>query len=165
MAITNEKSTEVTNQDVSPRVNNQTQVDKGRVRYQKFTFTQSAAAGDAGSTMLLVRLPATGRVIPHLSKIYTIDAFGAARTLDVGFAAHNLRTDGTAVVADTDFFITALDVSSANASALFDESDTDAVKDGFFPDAEEPVDILATVNGGTIPAATKIRGVVAYVLD
>jgi len=159
MAVTNQKSNEVTDLDASPVVLPDTSKRHGRVRINRFTFTQSGV-GDAGSDVVLARLPAHSRVIGHVSKLY-FSAFGAARTLDVGYKAYT-EVDGDAVVASTNFFATAVDVSGAG-SLVFDEAGTAAAQQGQKFDG--PVDLVATVAGGTIPAAATLSGWVFYVVD
>ena len=60
MAVTNQNSTEYANLIAVPLVRNETTDWNGRLRFQRFTFTQSGA-GDATSTVTLTKLPA-GRV-------------------------------------------------------------------------------------------------------
>ena len=160
MAVTNEFSDQITDLDATPVVLQDTSSVHGRLRLFRFTFTQSAAAGDADSSVTFARLHAHSRVIGHLSKMY-FSAFGAARTLDVGYKAYT-DIDGTAQVADADFFATAVDVSSAG-SLVFDESDTAAAHQGKKFDGE--VDLVCDVAVDTIPAAATLDGHVVYVLD
>lgn len=148
MAVTTEKSTQVTNLDATPVVRLDPIDLGGRVRVARVSFTQGAAAGDAGSTAELARVPANATVLPHLSKLY-FSAFGAARTLNVGTSA------------DEDLFATAVDVSAAGSLAL-DEADTTAVKDGVDNDGTSDLAIFAKVAGGTIPAAATIKGFIYY---
>jgi hypothetical protein len=89
-------------------------------------------------------------------------AFGAARTLDVGYAAHTNDRTGATVVADTAAFASAVDVSSAGNLALDESESAGALTDVVF---EGKARILATVAGGTIPAGATIKGDIFYVED
>jgi len=159
MAVTNQFGTEVTNLDATPVVLNETHKSHGNQRIFRFTFTQSGA-GDATSDVVFARIPAHSRVVGHLSKMY-FSAFGAARTLDVGYQAYT-DTDGTAVVADPNLLATAVDVSSAG-SLVFDEANTAGANQGRLFDGE--VDLVATVAVDTIPDAATLDGYVVYVMD
>ena len=165
MAITNEKSTQVTNQDANPQIKNPKFQMNGDQKYMFFNFTQGAAAGDAGSTALLVRIPGgQGHILPVMSHIEH-SAFGAARTLDVGIAAHTDRS-GAAVAAVADNIDDGRDVSGAGSGFMgtgtngkqFIAYDIGATK-GQVAQA----DVLATVNVDTIPAAATLTGWITYV--
>lgn len=163
MAVTNEKSAQVTNQDANPPSMNPAYDSGGKVKIQMCEFTQGAAAGDATSTMLLCRIPAgQGRILKKLS-VLTWSAFGASRTLDVGYSAHTKR-DGTAVSAGVDILEDGRDVSAAGGAGVVLGAGTNADDAVVFTyDSKAPIDILATVAGGTIPAAATITGWIAYV--
>lgn len=162
MAVTNQKSTEYTNQSATPPTVMDTTQLHGVVRFAKVTFTQDGA-GDATSTVGLVELPA-GRVrlIGDMSYL-RISAFGASRTLDIGWAAYT-DIDGAAVVADADGLDDGLDVSAASAINL---GSATATTDGdtYKFESQSGVVINATVLGGTIPDAATIKGYIAYVMD
>lgn len=154
MSVTTEKSTQIISLDAVPRSLLDNLDLGGNARVARFTFTQGAAAGDATSTATLFKVQARERLVGYLSKLY-FSAFGASRTLDVGYAAHTNERTGVAVTADTDAFCTAVDVSSAG-SCLFDEAGTAAAIEGFVFEGE--ANVLATVAGGTIPAAATLKG-------
>lgn len=133
--------------------------DHGRVKCVSFEFNQGAVAGDATSTALLIKLPAGKlRVLSNLSQI-SFSAFGASRTLDVGFTAYNLL-DNTAVNADPDYFASAVDVSAAGVTQ-FSESTTPARSQ--YLESREGIWVNATVAGGTIPASATLTGYIVYV--
>lgn len=160
MAVTVQYSAEFTNHNAALPIYVPSYTWRGRLRVAYFRFTQSGA-GDANSTAELVHLPAGKiRVLGNLSTIY-FDAFGAARTLDVGYRAHT-NEDGTAVAEDEDFFATAVDVSAAG-SAVLDEAGSAAR--AALLDSTEGVDIYAKVEGGTIPDTTVLEGFIVYVVD
>lgn len=140
--------------------------DHGKLRFAYFEFTQSAAAGDIGSTIELMKLPpGAKRVIPCLSRI-TCSAFGAARTLAIGHRAYRkagVTAGGLNVPTDealnASAFVAALDVSAAlNAAAI-----STVVEYDMF--SQNEVTIYATVAGGTIPAGTTIKGFFVYVYE
>jgi len=163
MAVTTETSTQRSNPIASPPVMNPAYEDHGRLRVKAFTFTQGAAAGDATSTQGLVKLPpGKGRVYLGLSLLEN-SAFGASRTLDVGYAAHT-QTDGTAVAADPNAFDNAIDVSSLASAAL--GSDVAAASGKMWEfDSKAGIDIGAVVAGGTIPAGATLTGYIVYSQD
>ena len=157
MAVTTEKSTQYTEQTtdgskVDP-------ADHGKVEIAYFSFTQGASAGDAGSIAELIKLPAGKiRVLTEESQI-AFSAFGASRTLDVGYQAYT-NSSGTAVAIDADYFASAVDVSSAGELVL-NESATPALAQEL--DSQDGIVIQADVAGGTIPAAATLEGYIKYV--
>lgn len=160
MAVTTEKSTQLTSIEATPPTMLDTRDNHGRLRYARFTFTQGAAAGDIASYQRLVKLPAGKvRVILELSKIRT-SAFGAARTLDFGWEAY---TKNGAAVAKSDAGLDAAqDVSAAIGYAPVGTILLDETKEF---DSDTGVVLCTKVAGGTIPAAATISGHVAYVVD
>lgn len=130
----------------------------GRVKALSFVYTQDGA-GDATSTQTLIKLPA-GKimVLTKLSQI-EVSAFGASRTLDVGFTAYN-ELDNTAVSADPDYFASDVDVSSATSFAL-NESATPTMAQ--YMESRDGIVVQAAVSGGTIPDGTTIKGFILYV--
>jgi hypothetical protein len=159
MAVTTEKSAQINNAEAAPVVLNDNVDVYGKLRVAVFDFTQGAAAGDATSTMDLAVLPHGNiRILPELSHI-AFSAFGASRTLDIGFLAY---TDwkSAAVVADPNYFATAIDVSSAGA-AKFSEALTAPAKPQYR--SKDGLTVQATVAGGTIPAGATLTGFIVYV--
>ena len=172
MAVTNEKSTQVTNLESSPPVGIPTTDWKGVKRILRFTFEQgetaeTPAAGDPGSTAELVKLPA-GNIRILTSECYMHrSAFGSGRTLDIGLRAYS-TVDGTAIAEDADSLVDGLSVSSAGA-ALWSAATAGAAVDGLdetaFIQSKEGVTVFATVLGNTIPAGAKLTGFITYVQD
>lgn len=157
MAVTNLNSTQYALQ-VGPG----TEIDHpyhGRVKCMTFEFAQGAVAGDATSTATLIRLPA-GKIM-ILTKLSQIEfsAFGASRTLDVGYAAYT-NLSATAVAAAPAYLASAVDVSSAG-SMLLNESTTPTMSQ--YIETRDGLVLNATVAGGTIPAAATIKGYILYV--
>jgi hypothetical protein len=127
---------------------------QGIVNFATIDYTQGATPGDATSTQGLVILP-PGR-LRFLALFLNNSAFGASRTLDIGWLA-NTEPDGTAIAADPNGLVAAKDVSAAlfawgfNVLTAFAELN-----------ARDPVSIVSTVAGGTIPAAATLKGYLAY---
>lgn len=152
MAVTTQNSTEYANQIADPVVRQAPSTIFGRVRYAKFTFTQSGA-GDATSIANLVEMPAG---LIEVLKIYiSWSAYGASRTLDLGYAAHT-DMDGDAVAADPDAFHANEDVSSAG-TLLHEEQTSVESQDGWI--------LTAQVNDATWPDAATLNGYVMFVAD
>lgn len=161
MAVTAEKSDQITNQEASPPVMTGVDTLRGKLKILRFSFTQGAAAGDATSTAELVKVPA-GVVRVFLEKSYiAISALGAARTLDIGWQAYT-DTNDEAVVADPNGLDDGTDVSSAVA---FKPIGTVGGDETFLFESNGGVTLEAQINDGTIPAAATIKGYFAYVQD
>ena len=112
MAVTTQYSTEYTNAYQStPVVNNNTTEQAGRLRVAFFTHDQDGA-GDANSTVTLVKLPAGRvRIIGGLSRFYCNWVTGS-QTMDIGWDAFTAQ-DGTTTAADADGLVDGLDVETA----------------------------------------------------
>jgi len=125
----------------------------GTVKCSTFSFTQGAAAGDAGSKAILSRLP--GGKLRVLALDVAFSAMGTSRTLDFG---HNgkLELDDTVTAADPDHFSNGLDVSSAGSARLLINKEV-VSKRGFYPTLQ--------VNDGTLPIAATLSGIIWYVVD
>lgn len=159
MAVVTVKSTQVTSLDEKTILN--TRELAGRKRVAKFTYT-APAAHDAGSDVVLARLPANKMTILGTESYLKTSAFGASRVGKVGYLAYT-NIDGEAVAADDDALASALDLATAatntlhNAIALADVSLTLENQGG--------IDINLTVTGGTIPSGATIKGYITYVVD
>ena len=159
MAVTTEKSTQVTN--IAAGTTLEPNDLGGKLRIACFNFVQGAVAGDANSTADLVKLPAGKiRVIGALSRV-AHSALGTGRTMDIGFAAY-VNQAGAAVSAHEDALHSAADVSAAGSFAPVDEMGGDG-----FLDLESltGVTIKAKVESGTIPAAATIDGYIVYAVE
>lgn len=155
MAVTNEQSQQLTDTDNGAKL---TQYGHGaRFEAIPFQFTQGAAAGDAGSTENLAKLPAGRIIVAMRSSFYHIDALGASRTLDIGHRAYT-AIGGAAVVEDEDLFDDGVDVSSV-VDAAPGSLAAFAATGGFWTvQSEGGIILFATTKGGTIPAASKLFG-------
>lgn len=163
MAVTTEKSAQLNNVDAKPPVMNHASQSHGRKRVMAFEFTQGAAAGDATSTQDLIKLPA-GKCRLYLNEAWMAgSAFGASRTLNVGWTAY-VDPDGAAVVADPNGLDNAIDVSSA-AQAQLGSAVAAANGKMIDFDSRDGVLIQAVVAGGTIPAAATLKGYITYAQD
>ena len=157
MAVTNENSDQVDRLEAIPS-KPVAAIDHGHLKYLFFEFTQGAAAGDAGSTAALVKLPpGKVRVFASLSRIYS-SAMGTSRTMDIGHEAYT-EQDGDAVAADSDDLDADVDVSSAVAFNIGGTLGTHETK---VFDSREGIIVTAQVNDGTLPAAATISGYVVY---
>ena len=163
MAVTTEKSDQITNAEASPRTGIPAYDWSGKLRIARFDFTQGSSAGDANSTAELVRLP-TGRVRVYLvqSRI-TTSAFGSSRTLDLGHMAYTDEA-GDTVAADEDSLDAAQSVSGA---ASYVPIGTVGGEESylFSSHSTEGVTIIAKCEGGTIPAAATIKGYFVYAVE
>ena len=156
MAVTTEKSTQVNNKIATPPVNNPAYDEGGDVKFFYFSFTQGAAAGDANSTATLLRMPpGKYRILLDQGNV-TCSAFGAARTLDLGYTAYT-KYDGTAVSASEDGFISAADISAA-ATVATSEALAAGADRTYLVDSREGFDIVAKCEGGTIPVGATLKG-------
>ena len=164
MAVTNETSAEY--KDVTdPRTNGGVSSIYFRdIQYLPFNFVQGAAAGDDGSSATLLYLQ-KGRyvILPKLSFIQW-SALGASRVTDIGISAHTDET-GAAVAAALTRFDENVDMSSAGSAAMgSDMVIADAA--GIYLNIggtsnTDGASIVASVTGGTIPAAAVFRGYLA----
>jgi hypothetical protein len=108
-----------------------------------------------------VQLPA-GKVRVHLAHSRVAhSAFGASRTLDLGWEAYT-GDDGVAVAADPNGLDDGVDVSSAGNYAPVGTIGGDETK---LFESQEGVVIAAQTNDATIPAAATIAGVLYYTVD
>lgn len=156
MAITTEDSTEVSRVETNGSDLLDTTSWEGKLRYFHFTFTQGAAAGDAGSIQRLVNLPpGRWRILLALSRV-SVSALGAARTMDIGWEAY-VNADGDAVVADPNGLDDGTDVSSAvafNPIGTVGDDETMLVNSR----SKRGITLTSQVNDGTIPAAATVNG-------
>jgi len=163
MAVTAEKSTQVTNAQASPVVKN-APYDLGKHRSFYFSFTQGAAAGDATSTQDLCIIPPGKYRIMKKESYIVCSAFGTSRTLDIG---HTGYTDyaGVAQAASADCILDGGDVSAAaalNCGAGTNALGTDPT---ILISAATPLTIQAVVAGGTIPAGATITGYITVIAE
>lgn len=161
MAVTLDNSVEYDKAHVSKTGNLQPTELHGRIRCAFFTHDQSGA-GDATSSVALVKLPA-GRVrlLGSQSKAY-VNWTTAAATLDLGWDAYT-EADGTAVVADPNGIDDGISVETAgfqtfgNALVATGGTKVFSSKDG--------VVIRATSQDVAIVAGDDLVGCLFYVVD
>ena len=169
MPVTNEKSLQINNLEAQPPVGIPSTDWKGVKRIMRFEFTQGAAAGDIGSTADLVKLPA-GNIRVLLAECWMHhSAFGASRTLDIGWTAYK-TPEGVDVDADADAFVDGLSVATAS-DELWGSANQGASANGLGLDSTvlvqsfSGVTVQAVVAGGTIPAGATLTGYVTYLQD
>lgn len=136
----------------------------GKVRYAYGSIAALAAAGDIGTTLDVVRIPqGRVRVLPFLSYIWT-SAYGAARTLDLGFRAY-IGSDGKTAVAEAGTqLVAAKDVSAAlAASQISTVSHIDFFSQRSSDEASKGPIVFGTMAGGTIPIAATFEIMLAYI--
>ena len=167
MAVTTQETTQYANIfTTTPAVNNETSDWKGRVRGMYFEHTQSGA-GDSGSSVALVKLPA-GRVRLLLPSSWLyVNWTTASATLDLGFDAYT-DLDGSAVTADPDGLIDGISVDSADVIG-FEELTTLAglAATGYTKvfESKDGVVIRATSASTAIADTDTIAGCLFYLHD
>lgn len=132
----------------------------GKLRVLAFDHTQSGA-GDAGSTVKLVKIfPGQGSILLALSGI-GVSALGAARTADLGWAAY-VDQDGAAVAADPNGLDDGTDVSAA---VFYNPVGTLLLAETKRLQSRDGVDIEIQINDGTIPDAATINGYLVVAVE
>lgn len=113
------KSTEYTNAtDGTGTKNAPTTWNGVTYRYARFTG-QALTSSDVVQVMTI---PSGVRILPQSMAI--ISDLEASATVNVGYAAHTTQSDGSAVAADADAFISAVAADSARTVTNFHESGT-----------------------------------------
>lgn len=157
MAVTTQKSDQITALTTYPIVNAEQADVGGKVRTRRFTHTQSGA-GDATSTVELVQLPA-GRVRVLLDQsVIANSAFGASRVLDIGYAAYT-DFSGTTVAASANGIKNDLDVSAAATNTMAGAAGAEPT---LAFNSKTGVTLYCTVAGGTIPDGATLKGYVQF---
>lgn len=161
MAVTTENSTQYANTVATPPVKN-APYDGGQPKVFYFSHTQ-AAAGDANSLVNLVKLPAGKYRILLAQSVIACSDLGTGNTLDVGHTGFT-KSDGTAVSAAEDAFISAADVATAAATVYFTESRASASSDlTFLVDSTTEVVIQAKSETAGIPQGATMNGYITIV--
>ena len=164
MAVTVQKSTEYTNVTATPPVNNNTTEQHGVVRIAFFTHDQDGT-GDTGSSVALARLPA-GRVrlLSSMSKAY-VNWTTSSATLDLGWDAYT-NLAGTAVAADPDGLVNALDVDTAGFQTFEGAIAANLLMGGAYVfESQDGVVIRATATDNAQVSGDDLVGFLAYVVD
>lgn len=163
MAVTTQKSTQETNRTATPVTPAEAYDYHGKKRIAYFSFTQSGA-GDANSLANLVTLP-PGKVRLLKTKSELVcSAFGAGRTLDIGYLAHT-NLDGTAVVASVDAILDGADVSAAAKVICGAGTNALGTDPTILLNSREGVTIQAKCLGDTLPDGATLKGFFAYVIE
>ena len=124
MAVTIQNSVEHAATLAIPTVKAGTTADKGKLRTLAFTHNQDGV-GDAGSTIVLGKLPAgTVKIIGGLSRFFC-NIVASSATIDIGNQAYT-DTSGAAVAADPDGMVDGLNVDTVGYFTM--EGNTAATK-------------------------------------
>jgi hypothetical protein len=159
MAVTTQKSTQLTNLDATPPVLEESADYAGRLRVAYFAFTQSGA-GDATSSAEIARLP-PGRVT-LLGRLSNIEHnwTTASATMDVGWDAYT-DPDGVAVAASSVGLDDGIAVDTAGETTI--GSAVAAGRKQF--DSKTGVSIRLTSQDVALADADTAEGYLIYVVD
>lgn len=162
MAVTTEKSDQITNSEATPIVLEDTTSLHGRKRIAFFTHTQ-VAVGDANSVVETIKLPA-GRVrVMFNESLIEHNWVTALIDMNVGWAAY-VDQDGVAVVADPNGIDAAIDVDVAGVfipgSAIADGS----AKTKLF-ESRDGVTIEVQAIAAALAVGDTVNGYLTYVVD
>ena len=113
--------------------------------YARFTGTALSSSHDVE----MMKIPAGVRILP--TSFIIISDLESSATVNVGYAAHTALTDGSAVAADADAFISAVAADSARTVTYFHESGT---HDTGYVTTGEMIITLATPAGTSLAADT-----------
>ncbi len=156
MALTAEKSLQATAAATGVVVESVS--GKGELTPFYFSFTQSAAIGDINSTAdLIVLPPGKWRYVADLSKVF-FSAFGAARTLDIGFGAYT-QPDGTVVAANQAAIDLSKDVAAAGSYAPGGVLTADGT---LLINSKTPVTIYGVCKVATLQAGSTLKGILMF---
>lgn len=139
--------------------------DHGKARMQFFSvgvLTPITVAYAANDQVELCKLPpGRKRILPRESLI-KCSAFGAARTIDLGYRAYSRTWAAHAdlEVEDGDAFIDGLDVSAAITTPVAFNTD---IKYDIF--SRDEVTLFMTILGGTMPVAATLSGYIKYIYE
>lgn len=146
---------------LSPRLYAFDQIAKERIVYANLTAV--AVAGDILTTIDLLRIPQGRiRILPYKSHVWC-SAWGAARTLDLGFRAY-YGSDGKTLVAEAGTqLVNAKDVSGAlAASQISTVSHIDFYSQASQDERSKGPILFGTVRGDTIPIGATLEVVLTY---
>lgn len=150
--------TETDSAQLAPTFRGDPRDKHGKFRIAYFSCTQ-VGVGDTGSEFNLCKLPPGNvRVLPHLSR-YSLSALGSARTLDIGFRAHQTQGDGTLEAEDPDALVANVDAENAISAAAI----STAIKFDLY--SVKGVTVMAQVNDAGIPDGATLEGFIAYVCE
>jgi len=162
MAVTTEKSDQITNVEATPPVLEDTTSLHGRHRIAYFTQTQ-VAIGDANSLVEVVKLPA-GRVRVLLSESLIEHAWATALIdMSVGWDAY-VDQDGVAVVADPNGLDVAIDVDTAGVFVPGSAVAAGTAKTMLF-ESQGGVTLTVQAIAAALAIGDTVNGYFTYVLD
>lgn len=152
MAITNQDSSEYADQTALPVVKLENNVAQSEVEAYNFSFVQSGV-GDDGSSFNIQKISGGKfRVLSYRLNHETI----ASGVLELGFGAHTDIDGKTAVVADPDFFVGSIDISSGTEKDVFSNKTLETF-DG--------VTLTGTITAAALSDADIFNGVVYICRD
>jgi hypothetical protein len=152
MAVTNRLSDVYTIQvATAPGARNERDVFGSESLWIYAEVTQTAAAGDANSTLELGKVPSGSRLL-LVNSILNWSAFGASRVLSIGYRAYT-KADGTTQAESLTALGTALDVSSAGVNVRMNTL-TSPIHTYLF---EGDAVLVLQCTGGTIPQNAVVR--------
>ena len=163
MAVTTQNSAEYTNRIATPLVTANAVNDKGKLRSLTFTHNQDGT-GDAGSIVVLGKLPAgTVKIIGGSSRFYCNWTDGS-NTMDIGWVAYN-DADGAEVAVDVDGIVDGLDVDTAGYFSM--ESNTAAGKllGGNTTFSSKEGVIITAKSIGALADGDDLSGTITYIVD
>ena len=111
MAVAALKSASITNRDASPRVANDSILERGRLRTAS-GWVETATDDDIASTYRFCQVPSNAKIVAVL---LWADGSSATGDMDVGLYQ---TTDNGAAVVDADLFGSAVDINAAALSAV-----------------------------------------------
>ena len=163
MAVTIQNSVEHAATLAIPTVKAGTTADKGKLRTLAFTHNQ-AGVGDAGSTIVLGKLPAgTVKIIGGLSRFYVNIVAGSA-TIDIGWQAY-VDANGADVALDVDGMVDGLDVDTVGFRSM--EGNTAATKllGGNHTFSSRDGVVIAVKSIAALADDDDLSGVITYIID
>lgn len=132
MATVSISSTQITNRDASPKVLNNSRIERGMLR-SSIGVIETSAADDIGSKYIMCQIPSSARM--SALKL-SCDNLGSTGTADIGL--YQTTENGGAVV-DADFFASAQALTSAlsNSDVLGEAAGANASLD--VSEREQPI--------------------------
>lgn len=155
MAAVNLKSVQL-----SPDARGDVRDNTGKVRILRGYYkNEDTSAHDANSTIDLIRLPyGSVRLLPHLCRL-TTTAFGASRTLDLGYRQYQDKMVDGKVDEDLDAFISAKAINSAVSNEVW----SSVMKYDIHSTAG--VTLAAQIKGGNIPTSAVVEVLAFFIAE
>lgn len=138
--------------------------DHGKARLQYFSvgiLTPITVAYAQNDQVELFKLPPGRKRILFRESFIKCSAFGASRTIDIGYRTYRrISGSGAQPAEDGDDFISNLDVSAAITTPV-------AWQTGLKYDiySQDEVVVFMTIEGGTMPVAATLEGYMKYIYE